>query len=474
MVMMIIGVMLYYGIYAFLSPTFAEGDPGVTPVVTVLTLEVIRQFTQLVLAVIVPVICFMIAIFRYRLWSADPIINRALVYSAFVGILSLIYFVSVVVIGLFVNTINFVVSIPITLFILLIFQPLRERIQKTVDRLMFGDRGDALAVLSHLDRQVTLADTTDRALAAVAQMLAQTLRVPCVLVAIDDHDQERAVTATYGRSSERLRLARFPMVFGQLQIGQITLYQDMGDRPFTQTERELIEMVTRQTALIVNTIRLNSDLQRSRQNIVNAREEERRRLRRDLHDGLGPTLAAHSLKVGKARTLIPKQPETASAILGGLETDLAASLGEIRRLVESLRPPVLDQLGLAGAIREFISPLSEPGQGAIGTTFTLEYAFAGSDMPAAVEVAAYRIVTEALTNVMRHARASTCEVSIDGRDALELWIRDDGVGLPASAGTRHGVGLNSMRERAEELGGTFQLTPVFSGGTQIFVRLPLS
>jgi signal transduction histidine kinase len=333
MVIMVIGVMLYYGVYAFFSAPATEDDPYL-----IVTLEAIRQFIQLVLAVILPVMCFMIAIFRYQLWSADSIINRMLVYTAFIGIISFIYFVSIVVVGLFVSTLNFAVSVPVTLFIVIIFQPLREQIQRTVDHLMFGDRANPYTLLTQMDTEVILTETTDRALAAIAEMLAQTLKVPCVSITMHYTELERSLTAMYGKDPEKLTPSHFPMTQGLTLIGEVILYQDAGDRLFSATERQLIEMVTRQTALIMNTIQLNTALQRSRQNIVIAREEERRRLRRDLHDGLGPTLAAHSLKVGKARTLIPQHPQTASEILSTLETDLAASLGEIRRLVEALPP----------------------------------------------------------------------------------------------------------------------------------------
>ncbi len=467
MIIMVIGVMLYYGVYAFSPSVFTVNDS-----LTTITLEAVRQFIQLILAVILPITCFMIAIFRYRLWSADPVLNRVLVYSAFIGIISLIYFVSIVVIGLFVSTINFTVSIPVTLLILIIFQPLREKIQQIVDQLMFGDRSNPYTVLKQMDTQVVLNETTDRALFAIAEMLAQTLKVPCVSIILQYNDQERSVTAVYGHSSDRFRLSRFPMMFGQVSVGEIILYQDAGDRSFTPTERQLIEMVTRQTGLVVQTIQLNSDLQRSRQNIVAAREEERRRIRRDLHDGLGPTLAAHSLKIGRARTLIPKHPQTATEILSSVEADFAASLGEIRRLVEALRPPVLDQLGLVGSVREFIYPLSDGNESHGTTNFILNVTSEIPNLSAAIEVAAYRIITEAITNVLRHARATTCHVILGAGDWLELIISDDGAGLPVDI--RHGVGLNSMRERVEEVGGSIQFSQAHPTGTQISVRLPLS
>lgn len=467
MVIMVVGVMLYYGVYAYYDPS----NDRIQSHLTIVTLELVRQFIQLVLAVILPIVCFMIAIFRYRLWSADPIINRVLVYTAFVGILSLIYFVSITVVGLFFSTINFTVSIPVTIFILLIFHPLRERIQRTVDQLMFGDRANPYAVLTQFDAQVQSSETTDSVLGTIAAMLSQTLKVPSVSIALQYSGQATKVAAVYGRVTESQRLSRFPMVYRQVHVGEIMLYQDMGDRTLTATERQLVETVARQTALAVHTIELNSALQQSRQHIVAAREEERRRIRRDLHDGLGPTLAAHTLKVGRARRLMTQSPQTADDILGDLEADLATSLSEIRRLVAALRPPILDQLGLVGAVREFVYSLSTVTED--GTRFTLEASPTLATLPAAVEVAGYRIATEAMTNVSRHAKAATCSVVIDeGDGCLQLCISDDGIGLPADI--RFGVGLTSMRERAEEIGGSIQFLPIEPAGTRVSVRLPLS
>jgi signal transduction histidine kinase len=467
MVMMISGVILYFGTYVLADNLIAQETSF-----SITVLETIRQFIQLVISVVLPIICLMIAIFRYRLWSADPVINRVLVYTAFVGSLSLIYFVSLLLVGLLVNTINFVVSIPVTLFMLVIFSPLRDRIQRTVDQLMFGERGNPGMVLSQLNAQIDINETSERALTTVAEMLVQTLKIPCVMIAMTLNEQERVVTATYGEPSGRFRLLRFPMAFGGQAVGEISLYQDAGDRPFNTTERELVETVARQTALAVHTMQLNSALHKSCQTIVSAREEERRRLRRDLHDGLGPTLAAHTLKIGKARALVMEQPQIASAIMSDLERDLAASLGEIRRMVEALRPAALDQLGLASALRQFMYDFTDMTSADNATRFQLHMPEALPPLPAAVEVAVYRIVTEAVTNVMRHARAAHASVSITVHDALDIAICDDGIGLPQTI--HYGIGLRSMRERAEEVGGSLELLAAVPTGTIINARLPIT
>ena len=222
-------------------------------------------------------------------------------------------------------------------------------------------------------------------------------------------------------------------------------------------------------------MQLTSDLQRSRERLVTAREEERRRLRRDLHDGLGSRLAALNLQAGALRGLIRRDPDAADEAVTELRDEIRASITDIRRLVYGLRPPALDELGLVAAIRQraAVCALGESS----GQSNDLHVEVHAPEhlpaLPAAVEAAAYRIVEEALTNVVRHSRARTCVVrlTIEQR-ALITEIADDGVGMrPDNAA---GVGLLSMRERAAELGGTCVVECTPGGGTRMLARLPLA
>ena len=255
---------------------------------------------------------------------------------------------------------------------------------------------------------------------------------------------------------------------------------------FTSADRRLLEDLARQAGAAVQAVRLTADLQRSRERLVAAREEERRRMRRNLHDGLGPTLAGLTFGLDAARSLLVREPENAEALLGELRNQTQGAVSEIRRLVYDLRPPALDDLGLVAAIREQAArhghllgnDSSDEARGVgreDGLTFSVEAPEHLPPLPAAVEVACYRIAQEALTNVARHAQARACRVrlSIDGGgDTLELEVADDGVGV--AEGRRAGVGLSSMRERAAELGGTYVVTPASSsGGTRVLAWLPL-
>jgi signal transduction histidine kinase len=206
---------------------------------------------------------------------------------------------------------------------------------------------------------------------------------------------------------------------------------------------------------------------------VATREEERRRIRRDLHDGLGPALSSAMLKLGVARRLLPFD-SPADDLIVEVRNDLRATVADVRRLVYDLRPPALDQLGLVLAIRNYAERCAPDADA--GMRVTVEAPEHLPPLPAAVEVAAYNIAREALTNAARHARARTCHVRLaleraPERSELRLEIADDGVGLPA--GHRVGVGLSSMRERAEELGGTCIIQSPPEGGTRVLAHLPI-
>jgi signal transduction histidine kinase len=212
--------------------------------------------------------------------------------------------------------------------------------------------------------------------------------------------------------------------------------------------------------------RLTVDLQRSRERLVTAREEERRRLRRDLHDGLGPQLASLTLKLETARNRLAHD-QLAQTLLSDLAQRTQATVADIRRLVYALRPPALDELGLLAALRELTLQYSEQ------ISMCLDVPPCLPELSAAVEVALYRIAQEALTNVVRHAAAHRCDIQLALNEPagwLSLSIQDDGCGLPPSRGM--GVGLGSMRERAEELGGTWTIEKVPTGGTHVLARLP--
>jgi signal transduction histidine kinase len=231
----------------------------------------------------------------------------------------------------------------------------------------------------------------------------------------------------------------------------------------------VINAFARQAAVAVHGVRASREVRRSRERIVLAREEERSRIRRDLHDGLGPALAGISLGLETAGRSAAATSPRAAALLGELRDDTAACLDDIRRIVADLRPPVLDGDGLVSALRAHAEHLSSRSGG------DLRVVVAGprlTALPAAVEVAAYRIATEAMTNAARHAHATRCRITCTpdpARGVLHLEVEDDGTGAPPVS---TGTGLVSMRERAEELGGTCVVAFRPGEGTQVAADLP--
>jgi signal transduction histidine kinase/sensor domain CHASE-containing protein len=211
----------------------------------------------------------------------------------------------------------------------------------------------------------------------------------------------------------------------------------------------------------------NTELQRSRESLVSAREEERRRLRRDLHDGVGPQLAALMLELETASDLVSDNLE-ASALMAKLSERAGEIVSDVRHSVHALRPPALDELGLVGALRE-----GAMQYGPSGLRVLVEDPEELSHLPAAVEVACYRVAQEALANVVRHARASNCSIRIrvdEEAGALSVEVEDDGRGIRED--DRAGVGMISMRERTEELGGRCTVKPLAGGGTLVRALLP--
>ena len=419
-----------------------------------------------VIALDVIVIAAGIAILRHRLYDIDILINRTLVYGALSAGIVGMYVLLVGALGaLFQSSGNLVIALLATGLAAFLVQPLRARLQRSVNRLMYGERDDPYTVLSRLSQQLKTTLAPAAVLPTIAQAVAQTLKLPYVALALKQgNDNDLEIAAAYGRpAGDPVQL---PLVYQAETVGQLLVAPRAPGEAFTPAERRLLDDIALQAGVAVHAVRLTTDLQRSRERLVTAREEERRRLRRDLHDGLGPQLASLTLTIAAARELLRQDVDAADMLLQELATHTQAAIADIRRVVYALRPPALDDLGLVLVLREQAAHYSQAG-----LQITIDAPEHLPPLPAAVEVAAYRILQEALLNVVRHAHARTCLVRLTLGDALDVEIRDDGVGLPPAGQT--GVGLTSMRERTDELGGTCRIESVPGSGTCIHVQLPL-
>jgi signal transduction histidine kinase len=352
-----------------------------------------------------------------------------------------------------------------TALVAVVFHPLRIVIQRAANRLLYGDRDDPYGVLHRLNRRLEQEQLTS-ALPQVLETVTDALHVPFAAIELIDDGHRRRV-ASLGRDA--IAPESFPMTYQQEVVGSLLVSPRSAGSRLTAAERRLLRDLAAQAGVATHAVQLTAELRRSRERLVRSREQERRRLRRELHDGLGPALAGMTLQVSAAKVLIRQDQVLAEATLEGLERQLQASLVEVRSVVDDLRPAVLDQLGLVKSLEAAVARFSPPA----GTGPVISVTVVGaSDLPAAVEVAAYRIAVEALTNVIKHARASRCDLLLALTDTLTLHITDDGVGMPEKPGP--GVGLQSMRERVEELGGTFAVTHLRSGGTRVHAEIPLA
>jgi signal transduction histidine kinase len=418
-----------------------------------------------------------VAVLRRRLWDLDPLVNRALVYGALTACVIGLYVVAVGYLGaLFQTRANLAISLAATGLVAVLFQPLRERIQRGVNRLMYGQRDEPYQVVSRLGQRLEAVLAPEAVLAVIVETVSEALRLPYAAIELE---QQHGVALAAAAGTPTAGTLRLPLNHRGERTGWLLLAPRSPDERFSAVDRRLLDDLARQAGVAAHAVRLNADLQRSREQLVIAREEERRRLRRDLHDGLGSRLAALNLHAGAVRRLLTSDPAAADAQVGELRTELRAAIADIRRLVYDLRPPALDELGLLDAIRERAAQChtgeagAGSGDGGSGLTVTVEAAEPFPALPAAVEVATYRIVVEALTNAVRHARATTCTVRLALSDhTVVIEVDDDGIGLPADH--TPGVGLVSMRERAAELGGSCVVSARSDGGTRVAAHLPVA
>jgi signal transduction histidine kinase len=417
-----------------------------------------------VTALFVP-IGLVVAVLRFRLFAIDVILNRALVYGCLTACIVAIYVFIVGYLGtLFRTGSNLAISLAATAVVAVLFQPLRLRLQRGANRLLYGDRDEPYAVLVRLGRRLEGTLAPEAVLPTIVETVREALKLPYAAVALWQDGELATVAAAGSPAGDLLRL---PLTYQSEPVGALLLGPRAPGDTFDAADRRLLDDLARQAGVAAHAVRLTADLQRSRERLVSAREEERRRVRRDLHDGLGPMLGSLTLKLDVADDLLDRDPLAARALLRDLRGQAQTAIGDIRRLVYALRPPALDDLGLVGALRAEAAQYEHAG-----LTVVVEAPVALPPLPAAVEVAAYRIALEALTNVVRHASVRSCAIRITvGVERLQLEIVDNGIGLPADRS--QGIGLASMRERAEELGGSCTVDTTPSCGTRVSAALPL-
>ena len=404
---------------------------------------------------------------RHRLFDIGTALSRTVVYVVLSGLLVVAY--AAVMAGLGNVVVGPRIALAVVAVAALAMAAARDQLQRLVDRMLFGARRDPLTVLRQVRGGMELAAGPVDALGQMADGLRAALKLPYVAVLAHDGRLIRIAAGTVVPDAERLVVRDRGEQVGTLVVG----HRHPGER-FNRSESAVLSDVAQRCGVLIAAAVLQHDLARSREDLVRAREEERRRLRRDLHDSIGPELAGMAIKA-----------DSLADRLDGPDADRAASLSRqlretvraVRHVVDDLRPPAVDDLGLIGALSQLIAPFAP--------SVVLDAPANLPPLPAASEVAAYRIVAEAVTNAVRHSGCSRCVVRLENWTPwLLVEIIDDGCGIPAD--TAPGVGLLSISERASEVGGRIEVGNGCSGsgpddparaariGTAVRARLPLT
>jgi two-component system NarL family sensor kinase len=412
----------------------------------------------------------LVAVTRYRLYEIDRVVNRTLVGAVLLALTALAYAALVSWTQALVGDLSAVAPVVATFLVALAFHPAYVRVQRLVDRLLHGRDRDPYALLSQVQRALGEGPSPRRALAAGVEETRRGLRLSGVAVRVPlaDGSQTEVVTGDPGDTVEQVPLR----LHGRTVATLVLPTRAAADVP---GGRRLLEDLTGPLAAAAYAVRAAGDLERSRTALVEAREDERRRLRRDLHDGLGPQLSAVVMTVDTAGSALRRgDTHRVGALLGVAGEQAGEAVRDVRRLVHGLRPPALDDLGLLGALQAGAAALTGPD----GPVVHVRGHGDLTSLPAATEVAVLRIAQEAVLNAVKHSGARTVAVEVrvdsgvdggvDGGVAVD--VVDDGRGFPQIPVP--GVGLSSMRERAAELGGLVTVDSD-AGGTRVRAVLPL-
>ena len=416
-----------------------------------------------------------VAILRANLLDIRIVVSRSLLYLVLTGGIALIY------LGLVAGLswlsllqargttplnprpgLNTGAAVVATVIIAVAFNPLRIRLQRLLDRAFYGARRDPVRALAAVgERLEVVAAPHGDGLAGVLEAVCSTLRLPWAAIVVDGVEVAGYGTAPPDRHGVPIRAGGEP-------VGELVVGLRPGEARIAAADERVLSMLAAPIGVAVQANTLAAEVGRSRERIISSREEERRRLRRDLHDGLGPVLTGVVLNAETALRVLAAGPGCplglkAPAWLARLRDQTTAAIEEIRRLVDDLGPPAaLEALGLEGALREQAAMLSHRAD---GTPLAVSVEMSGplGGLPAAVEVAIYRIVTEALTNVVRHSTARSALVAVAAEPGgVRVAVSDDGANV--TSGWQPGVGLSSIRERTAELGGACEIRHDRAGG----------
>lgn len=431
---------------------------------------------------------FAVALLKYRLYDFDVVINKALVYGSLVAIIALVFtaiaFVPFLIVGADESDSAGALALPFvaTLVVVVLLQPARERLQKVANRIVYGRRATPYEALSEFSASVAESSANEELLDRMASILAQGTGAESARVWVIA-DGWLQVAAAYPGSSETpaLRMERpaLPRIDGETVIvevvhkgetlGALSLVKAPGD-PVRPIEQRLLEDLASQAGVVLRNFRLTEELlerldelRASRQRLVRAQDEERRRLERDLHDGAQQQLVALKLKLGLLNQV--ETPEQRSELLDGLLQEADDAINGLRDLARGIYPPTLAEEGLVKALRSQAAKVVLPVE--------VESVRIGR-YPQEVEAAVYFCVLEALQNVAKYAGASRASVILEGGNGkLDFEIVDNGGGFDPAL-VQRGAGLQNMEDRVEALGGTLAISSDPGQGTSVKGLIPIT
>lgn len=403
-----------------------------------------------------------VALLRHRLYDIEFVLNRVLLYAGLTAVVGTLYVGMVAAATRWLDSSSVVAAVVASGIVAVGFDRIRRLLEGMADRLLFGTRHNPALAMSELTRRVAATPNAD-VLDAIAAGVVSAVRLRGARVEVAATSGSPLLGAAGEVATPTLAL---PLAFDGRVVGSLIVEADPG-APLDSADRRLLDDLAAHAGIAVRAVLLALELQHSRARLLEAVEQERRRLRRDLHDGLGTSLVGIVMQLEALANLVEKT-SPAAGLVKTIETESRQLVSDTRRLVQGLAPPIVEEVGLLEAIRQHADRLNRTG-GRRGT-FEVQAQLSPSDrLPAAVEVAAYVIATEAMTNVARHAKANRCTVTVTQNTHLTVQVDDDGVGLTKPPG----VGMRSMRERTEDLGGVLTIEAARPQGTKVLATLPL-
>jgi signal transduction histidine kinase len=424
-----------------------------------------------------------VAVFRYRLYDVDVVISKTVVYTALAGFITAVYVAIVVglgaVIGAGTSKPNLGLSILATAVVAVAFQPVRSRVQRFANRLVYGKRATPYEVLSEFSSRMAESYASEDLLPRMARILAEGTgaRSAVVWLKVGAQWKPDGAWPMDGRPSPNVKdltdidaTLTLAVEHRGEQLGALSLTKAAGDR-LTPAEEHLANDLASGAGLVLRNVRLTEELlerleelRASRQRIVSAQDHERRRLERNIHDGAQQQLVALAVKTRLARSLLSRDPGRAVSMLAEVEAEVSSALEDLRDLARGIYPPLLADQGLVAALRAQARRAAIPVEveaPAIGR-FSQD-----------VEAAVYFCALEALQNVSKYANATLARVRLsETDDLLTFEVADDGDGFEPSA-TPFGTGLQGMADRLSALGGQIEVASRIGSGTTVTGRMPV-